>query len=132
MDGPDARLFQLRQRPLEIAGRRRSRLGRQALAFDLAPETQLELAGGELRERDGDDVIELGTACGERRHHAADERRRLARACRGLDHERAVEIRRDAIALGLIGEPNVGHGIPRRRVSALRRSRGLRFTRASS
>ena len=93
---------------------------------------ELQLTGGELGERDGDDAVERGPAGGERRDDAADERRRLAGPGRGFDDQRRVEVGRDAIALRLIGERRVAHGMPRSRARAARRSCGLRFWRTSS
>jgi hypothetical protein len=132
MDRPDARLFELGQGGVQA----RARVGRTVVALPLAldrgAQAELQLAGRRFREGDGDDAVEVRVPGHERRHDATDELGRLARPGRGFDHERRVELAADAVALRLIGEGGIHHGIARRRVSWARRSVGFLLARTSS
>ena len=102
-------------RALEVGGR-----GQEALALvlclcalqgvlDALAQAQLQLAGGLLREGDGDDAVEGGAAGPDEGEDAAHQDRGLAGAGAGLEQERGVEVAHHAVADGLVGG-RAGHG----------------------
>ena len=106
-----------------------------ALLLQPFPEPQLQLAGGLLGERHGDDLLHRRAPGREHAQDAIDELRRLAGAGRSLDDERVVEVFDDRTASRGVGQVRRGRARHRIDLSASRsasRSLDLRLTRSSS
>ena len=104
VDGADLGFLEMGDGVLDVLGagraRRRVPAGRRrsTRALKPLPQAQLQLAGGLLGERHGEDLADLGRA---RRQHvddAGDQLRRLPGAGRRLHEEALAERRPDALA----------------------------------
>ena len=91
VNGANVCFFELRERQIQTPALSSIRSGAHPRVVQPFPQPELELAGGLLRERDGDDVADVRLALGDDVDDPPDERRRLAGAGRGFDDERRVE-----------------------------------------
>ena len=101
VNGADVCLFQILDGGIEP--RRRDRILRPPPP-DLEPlaQPQLELAGGLLGKRDGDDLADIGATRLDDAHNPLDQRGGLAGSRRGLDDERLIDGRGDQLASVLV------------------------------
>ena len=93
MDGADLRFFQPAKRVVQPLAFFRSGSRRAARFFELFAKPELQLAGGLLGERDGNDFGHLCAAGFDHPDDAVDELGGFACACGGFDDQRVVQMR---------------------------------------
>ena len=127
VDRPDVRGLELADRLIEPRAHFVARV--LARAFDFGAKSELHLARGFFRERDGHRRGERGFAAREEAEDARDELRRLSGSRGRFDDERRLEIAADRVARFLIDE---AQSRSLKRESGTIPSAGFREVRCSS